>query len=108
MRTRPIDVMTHGYGRKAIALVFAGASFLGCKSFGENVPRERPSAAAAPETESLVRMGASWAAYYRSMAALKAHSDFAIAGEIASVSAGVRPDSGPVYQLVTVSVANVL
>jgi hypothetical protein len=53
-------------------------------------------------------MGASWAEYHRSMAALKQHADFGVVGEVSVIAAAAKPDAGPVYQMVTVKVDQVV
>jgi hypothetical protein len=59
------------------------------------------------QSPSVVKMGASWAEYHRSMSALKQHADFAIVGEVSAIAPAAKPDAGPVYQMVTLKVNQV-
>jgi hypothetical protein len=56
---------------------------------------------------SVVKLGASWAEYYRSMADLKKNCDFGIAGTVSAVAPATQPKIGPVSQMVTVTVDQV-
>jgi hypothetical protein len=60
--------------------------------------------ASTPVAPRLVRMGASWAEYFDSMADLKAHADLAVVGTVSSIAPAVQPAQGPVFQMVTISV----
>ena len=60
-----------------------------------------------PEAHHFAKMASSWAAWYNSLSDLKAHSDFAVRGHVASIAPAVKPSKGPVYQMVTLSTESV-
>lgn len=69
--------------------------------------REARQALDSERTPFVVKLGASWAEYYRSMTDLKQHCDFGIVGTVSVVAPAVKPQIGPVYQMVTVNVDHV-
>jgi hypothetical protein len=68
---------------------------------------KKPTAPTAPAPR-VIKMGASWAEYYKTLADLKAHSDIAVVGTVSSISPTAVPAQGPVYQMVTFNVERTL
>ncbi len=67
--------------------------------------RTAPSVATTPQK---VVMEASWAEYYGSMAELKSHGDLAVVGTISAIAPTVQRERGPVFSMVTLTVARTL
>jgi len=98
----------------ALAMVFGGS---GCATklaaADQHEDRVSPSTvdvSPTPVKEDIVQrcttrtMSASWAEYYRSMSELKRNSGIGVVGTGATVGETVQPDIGPLFQLVTISV----